>query len=296
MNRYVTFVILFMLASCFSSCSFYRLMTHKKAKGHDKTIVKAGVDTTKVAAAAPEIKTPIKDSTVATPDTSVTTRQLIEQLTPIWKNRLVYKTFSGKAKMHFTGPEDKQEFTAHIRLRKDSVMWINVTAALGGISVARILITPDSFFMINFLGKEVTRMALSNATKILPTKVDFSSLQNIVVGEPLRDGTITDARNFGGDWTIFVEDSSYLQRIVYNKSDSTMRTSQLRTRDPNGPQAMAEYGSYLITNNGKISTGRVLNIQNGNDMYSLDMNFSRIDFDQPLDFPFYIPENYTLKQ
>ncbi len=278
MNRYIQWALVFTWVFCFSSCSLYRMATHRNRKSGDKTVAKSSADSAHLAAAGARpadtlaananARTQIDSTRPGTPkDTTATvtadtaTRQLITQLTPIWEKRIAYNTFSGKAKMRFDGPDGKQEFTAHIRIRKDSVIWINVTAALGGISVARVLITPDSFFLLNYLEKEITREPLSYAIKILPTRVDFSSLQNLITGEPLRDGNIVSATDFGGSWTLQVEDSNYVQRIAYNKTDSTMRTGQLRTRKEGGPQAMSEYGDYMTTPNGRISTGRVVNIQ-----------------------------------
>ena len=74
-----------------------------------------------------------------------------------------------------------------------------------------------------------------------------------------------------------------------------MRSAQLHTRDPKGPLAMIEYGVYEIMDNQKVSTNRVLTIQNGADVYKLDMNFQRTDFDIPLDYPVSIPDSYTPK-
>jgi len=297
MNKYL-FGILLMISWGLTSCSFHRLVAGKKAKTYDWQAYLA--DTSKQAASAPRVMLPqpyVPDTVVVkAPDTVPVVNKLIETLTPIWKKRLVYQTFSGKAKVHFTGPEDKAEFTAHFRVRKDSIIWIAITGLGGMVPVARIYITPDSLIFVNQRENEVTRIPLSQAAKILPTKVDFSSMQSIIVGEPLRDGVITGASTFGGAWIIDVEDSSYIQRISYNIADSAMRTGQLRTRATNGPAAMIEYGGYVTTANGKVSTARVINIQKGNDVYSLDMNFLNVDFDRQLDFPVSVPENYTIKQ
>jgi len=287
--------MLFVTGSALSSCSFHRLVAGKKAKSYDWSQVTT--DTGHLAGPQPDILPNVDTPVNKAPDASTAVSRLIEELTPLWKARLAYTTFSGKAKVHFEGPDEKQEFTAHFRIRKDSVIWIAITGLGGMVPVARILITPDSFMLINQLQKEVTLLPLAKAAKILPAKVDFQSMQHLITGDPLQEGVITNASGlFGGGWSIEVEDSNYVQRIIYNKSDSTMRSAQLRTRDVNGPRAMTEYGGYMFIDDRRISTGRVINVQNGNDVYMIDMNFMKIDFDQPLDYPFSIPKNYTLKQ
>ena len=290
MNRYFLCAGMVFISMCLSSCSFHRRVAGKKARSIDSNTVQTLADTIHIAAAPTRdtLPGPANDSLIAE-------RKLIAELTPIWTRRIDYKTFSGKARIHFSGPDDSKEFTAHFRIRKDSVIWVNVTFA--GIPVARMFITRDSFFLLNSTQKEVTMLPLSQAAKILPTKVDFSSLQSLVTGEPLREGNITGATvaTLGGAWTLQIEDTAYVQRITYNRADSMMRTGQMRTRKPGGPQAITAYGDYETVNNRKISTSRTLNIQNGADVYSLDMNFTKVDFDEQLDYPFNIPKSYTVK-
>ena len=279
------------MASIFSSCSFMKVVKGKKQKDPDKKVVWTGADTSHVTTNV----TP-KDTLVQSATSVINVNPLIEQLKPVWNKRLAYKTFSGKAKMHFESPDNKLEFTGHFRVKRDSAIWINITAIGGVVQAARIFITPDSFYLINSQQGEVTILPLSEADKFLPAKVDFSSLQNLIIGEPIREGIITDAERMGDSIILRVEDSSYLQNIVFNNTDSTLRRGHLRTRKPNGPAAETEYNSYITLPNGKISTYRVINLSNRNDNYSLEMNFSKIEFDIPVDMPFRIPENYTIKR
>jgi hypothetical protein len=289
-------LVAFMICCVLSSCSFHRLALWKKNKSNGWDTLQPAPDTGRIIGPQPYVAAPARDTVKKAADSLAKVNRLIDQLTPLWKNRLAYNTFSGKARVRFEGPDTKQEFTAHFRIRRDSAIWIAITGMGGMVPVARILITKDSFMMINQLQKEVTLLPLEEAAKILPAKVDFSSMQSLVTGEPIRDGIITNASGSGSAWVIEVEDRDYIQRISYNKSDSSMHTAQLGTRDLTGPIAMTEYGSYMVIDNHKISTGRVINVQNGGDIYTIDLNFMKIDFDQPLDFPFSIPDNYTLRQ
>ncbi len=290
MNRIIPALILLIICGSLSSCSFQWHTTDRKAKryyGNSTDTARTAMHTI--------LPQPDYDTVAAMPmaDTAGMVKQLIKQLTPIWEARIDYKTFSGKAKIHFSGPDNDKVFTAHFRIRKDSVIWINVT--YDAIPVARLFITRDSFFLLNTIDQEVTRIPLSQAAKVLPTKVDFTSLQNLVTGEPLRKGTITNAVSLGDSLSIQVEDSSYIQHITFNKTDSTIRSGHLRTRESKGPQAITAYSNYEMVSNRKISTYRILNVQKENDVYILEMNFNKIDFDQELDYPFSIPKNYTVK-
>lgn len=284
MNKLVLGAILLVLASGLYSCSFLKLVAGKKPEVYVW-------NTTDSLAKADSISR--SDSLANVMDSVASYSKLIADVTPLWTNRLQYRTFSGKAKMHMEAPDEKQDFTAHFRLRKDSVIWINITA-LGGIPFARVLVTPDSFFMVNNYQKTAVCVPLSNMSKILPSRVDFSSLQNLILGEPLRDGEITAASNSDDKWVLHVEDSGYIQEVTYRKADSTMSFAQLLTHTPNGPKAITRYNKYEKADGRRMSTDRILNLQNGNDFYTLEMDFNRVKFDEDQDYPFSIPKNYEV--
>lgn len=220
---------------------------------------------------------------------------LMTALAPLLMNEIDYKTFSGKAKMHYASNDQKQEFVSHIRIHKDSVIWVNVTAAAGMVSVARIYITPDSILLLNHLQKEVHKLAITDANKLLPISVNFALVQNLLIGNLLKKGgTATDATDFGGTWTLSVEDTDMDQQIGFNKTDSTIRSLQMRTKD-DSVQGMVQYGGYENTNGRKFATERVLTISNSGEPHYLDMNFNKAEFDLPVELPFNIPKNYKLK-
>ena len=288
MNRYVLAVFVLILTCCLYSCSFRKLVAGKKPEVY----VWHNPDSN--ANVKPVTGVPVPDSMILAKNDSIAkAKKLADDLVPIWTTRLQYRTFSGKAKMHMEAPEDKQDFTAHIRIRKDSVIWINITA-FGGISFARVLVTRDSFFMLNHIQKTAVCVPLSKAARILPSRIDFSSLQNLIIGEPLRDGNIINAASAGNTWILHVEDTGYIQEITYDKADSTMSFAQLLTHMPNGPKTITRYNQYEIADGRRMSTGRILHLQNSNDFYTLEMNFTKVNFDENLEYPFSIPKNYII--
>ena len=221
-------------------------------------------------------------------------KQLVETLRPIWAQQMDFKTFNAKVKAHYEGPEDKQDFTANIRIEKDKVIWANITA-LGMVNVARIIITPDSFKLINFLEKKVKLMSLAEAKDMLPVPVDFQVIQNMLIGDVLqKDGEITDATHFGGSWSVRSEDENYIQQYSYNKSDTTMRSAQLSSKTDASTQGVIQLGNYTLVNGRKFSTSRAINMMSGGKNQYLDMNYNKVDFDEPVDFPFSIPKRYEV--
>jgi len=222
-------------------------------------------------------------------------KSLLENLLSLWQKEIPFNTFSGKAKMHYESSSAKQEFVAHIRISRDKIIWINVTAAMGAINVARVYITPDSIFFVNYLQREAQKLQIADAVKLLPVPADFKIMQNLIIGNVLNQlGNATDATDYGGTWTLQIEDVNMMQQLGYNKSDSTMGSMQIHTKD-NVLQGMINFGKYVLTNGRKFSTDRTININNAGEPHNIDMNFNKAEFDQQVDFPFSIPKNFKLK-
>ena len=277
-------VTLLIFVGCFQSCILGRKMTHKRAVA-DTTANKA-TDTAAVVLA------PLMPAPAANTDK----KRLIDSLMPIWQKHFAYNTFVGKAKMHYAGGDMDQEFTANFRVKKDSVIWIAVTALGGMLQIARAYITPDSLYLVNYIQKEAYRMPISQAAKLLPVPADFATLQNLIVGDVLDStGNITDAANIGDVWSIQVDSKNYTQQITYNKADSTMRSGLLRTQGADGVQANVQYSNYNITDDRHFAMDRNINIRHAGSLYVLEMSFVNANFNQPLEYPFSIPRNYTIK-
>jgi len=248
------------------------------------------VDTTAIAEAPAEEAFPA-------PELTPEKQELISALLPLKERSIAFTTFSGKAKMHYEGGGDKQDFVANIRMRKDSVIWVSVSALGGLVQVARAMITPDSIRLINYLQREVVAMPAADARKLLPADLDFETLQNLLIGNLPRNGGIpTDATDFGGTWSLQLEDRQYVQQVAYNKTDSTIRSSQVRTR-PELPQTalVMQFGNYETVGGQRFAAARALNIITNEGQYYLDMNFNGVAIDEPTDFPFIVPKKYTMK-
>ncbi|MEM9821084.1 MAG: DUF4292 domain-containing protein [Bacteroidota bacterium] len=90
---------------------------------------------------------------------------------------------SAKAKISFKDNSQSRKATANIRLRKDSVLWMNVKKL--GIEAARILITPDSIYIVDRIHKEYAIGDFSLVQQQYHLPANFDLLQNMILGNPL---------------------------------------------------------------------------------------------------------------
>ncbi len=278
MNKCVTGLLLGVLFFGISSCGVFKKKSRRNVKSTDSVVVVQPPNTN-----LPPVLSPEKIL-------------LAQSLLPLWNQEIAFSTFSGKAKMHYSGDETKQEFTAHFRIKKDNIIWISVTALGGIVQVARLYVTPDSFKLLNYLQREYTTMPLSEANKILPFPADFRMLQNLIVGNVIqKKGTPTDATDFGGTLALQMQDGDLMQLAKWNKADSTLRVLQLRIVQNNALDGNFMFGDYQTISGRKFADTRTVNIINDGTQHYLDMNFGNVDFDKKIDFPFSIPKNFDRK-
>ncbi|XZF14246.1 DUF4292 domain-containing protein [Chitinophagaceae bacterium MMS25-I14] len=295
MNKtFVRVMLVLICAGSLASCKIFRKTTHKKIFTDTTSVgrIPSTTDSSAVHVVADSTLNTGTPLAIMTPEKQA----LADSIQQVWQQKVSYTTFSGKAKMHYEGKGQSVEFMANIRMKKDSVIWVSITATVLSMQVARVYITPDSIKLVNYLQKEVMQMPFSDANKLLPASVDFASLQNLIAGNALHEGgKLTDITSFGGTWSVQLNDSQYIQQLTYNKADSTMRSSQMKTMQPASPQMMIQYGNYEQVHGQRFANSRSINIANGNDQYLIDMNFSNAVFDEPVDLPFSIPKKYTMK-
>lgn len=237
------------------------------------------------------------DKEIVIPDISDDKKELAKRVYPLWKSMLTFNTFKGKAKMHYEGMGQKQDFTANIRMTRDSAIWIQITAGMGIVNVARIMVTPDSIRMVNYLEKNYMLMPADDATKLLPATIDFEVLQDLLIGNVLsRDGVVADVTELPQFWNLQIVDSSMSQQLTYNKADSTLHTLQmLAINDKSNVAGRILYKDYEMVEAKKFATGRVVNINDNGRTHYLEMNFNNAEFDVPMSYPFSIPSSYELK-
>lgn len=78
----------------------------------------------------------------------------------------------------------KTSFKAHLRIRKDSAIWISITPLLG-IEMARVLITKDTVKLINRANKEYFIGDFEYLNKIFGAGLDYQMLEALLIGNSL---------------------------------------------------------------------------------------------------------------
>lgn len=295
MNKHLAAVILLFLLCSTSSCNLYRRISKspKAVPGADSALV---IEKRSTPVLFPDTMIVMEVDTALHARADTAMEALVRQWEPLWNVRAAYTTFSGKAKAQYDGAGESHELTVTFRLEKDKRLWVSVTALGGYIEVARALLTPDSAIIIDRFHKEVRYMALSGAGAALGlASVDFGSLQDILIGEPLRAGISLGHVELQSDTlSLAGTNGNISQQLRFLKGDSLLHWQWLMT---NAGTLEQLYDDYKQAGTRPFAYSRLLLLSKDNvrENARISLEFSKAAFDEPVEMSFQIPEKYERK-
>ncbi len=223
---------------------------------------------------------------------TVDSAELIKEVyNKVIKNKIDFNTFNAKVSVAYNDKDGGDEATAFIRVKKDSAIWLSLRGPLG-IEGFRVLITNDSVKVMNLLKKYVQYRNITFLQQMTGLPVDFSALQDIVVGNPVFiDSNINS----------YVTDSNHLQILMIGKlfkhlatiDNNGYKIVESRLDDINNVNRTCDiaYSGYDNSSGVAFSTERKISVTDESKL-DIDLNFKQYVFNQSVTFPFSISKNY----
>ncbi len=217
-----------------------------------------------------------------------------EKLKAVKSSQASFNTLSGKAKAALSIGSNSNDVTMNIRIKNNEAIWVSVTA-IAGLEVARALITPDSVRVINRLENEYIKKPFSYLYDFTNNKINFATLQSILVGNVISD-LLTESTEININGTQ-AELESNIESMMYKiLVDDKNKVVSLNLTDAAAAQSLfVSYGDFQAVSQQQISHSIVMKSQAKSKNISLDLKFSKIELDVPIDIPFRVPDRYTIK-
>lgn len=199
-----------------------------------------------------------------------------------------------------------QGFRIEVRMLPDSLIWVDLADPVLGIKVVRVLITPDSIFMINRIDREYFKGDISVLQERFGVEYGFRELQNALSGNLVFDLT--------RDFKMYLVPGYYLlssaDPSVLEEESDELRNEQILQAyiDPVHYKAMrqiqfdqAKGESYALhlrgfeMQDGGIFYPQIIELIFGKDgENNLRLAVKRVDKNDPdMGFPFNIPADYA---
>lgn len=217
----------------------------------------------------------------------------VENLNLLKSKNMAFKTLSlkGKAQLNING--DDNNVTVNIRMLKDKKIWMSVTA-IAGIEVARVLISPDSLLVLSRLQGVYLQKPFSYIHNFANKEVDFKLLQELLTGNASPDFLVEDAALSwqNGVWNLKATKNKLGFQILFN---TLLKAAETNLNDVQAAQAVkVVYGNYQKVENYLFPSGIQLNALSGMKKVSIALDFSKIESNVDLDFPFTVPKRFKV--
>ncbi|MEO9147670.1 MAG: DUF4292 domain-containing protein [Ginsengibacter sp.] len=244
---------------------------------------------------------PVKNITVKSGDSvhisGVNTEAALSLLKSFKKSRIDFRTFYAKAKVQYEDGNGKQpDFNAFIRLQKDSVLWVSISATFLGIEAFRLYITPHKIAILNKLNKTIEYHPFDYVETISHIPMTFSILQDIIMGNPVYVGdSIVSYRQTENHTMIGTVGAFFKNLLTVSIGDNHLERIKLDDIDLNQNRtASLLYSNYEKNNNLDFSTYREISVSEKSKV-DIGITFKQYEFNKELSFPFNVPRNYKTK-
>lgn len=268
MKRYLLFFVLIaFLASCRSTRTISKAVTKK--------------DTAVVIAVPVEVR---KD----------TQQMIAATLQEVKSNRINFETFSAKVGVDYEGTNGKgYGVNANIKMYRDSAIWISANAILG-IEAMRLLITKDSVKLMNKLEKVYTARSIGYLQEVTSLPLDLFTLQDMIVGNPVfLDSNIVRYTLGNGVIDIMSLGTYFKNLLTLDAENKALLHSKLDDANPlHNRTADLWYSDYETKKGALFATKRQIVVAEKGRL-EIKLDFKNYSFNEPVEFPFSIPKNYS---
>ncbi len=216
------------------------------------------------------------------------------KLAAMSNNQAKFSTLSGKAKAVLTIGNNSNDVTMNIRIKNNESIWVLVTA-LAGIEVARALITPDSVKVINRLENEYIKKPFSYLYEFTNEKINFATLQSVLVGNAITEFVTesTEVNINGTQAELKNKIGSMMYNLMLNDQNKVV---QANLSDAVSAQSLLmNYSDFQAISQQQVPHSIIMKSQAKSKKISLDLRFTKIELDVPVDIPFRVPDRYTIK-
>jgi Domain of unknown function (DUF4292) len=216
-----------------------------------------------------------------------------EQYNILQRKRIDFTTFSAKLDVDYRDVDGKKyNVNAHLRMYKDSVIWVSITAILG-IEGLRAYITQDSVKLLDKQNKVYIARSVSYLQEVTALPLDLSSLQQLLIGNPVFVYPNIVSYSRGPNTISLLSIGDFFKNLItMSEKEKLIQSSKLDDVDElRNRTCYITYDDYETKKGFPFSTNRTINVSEKNKL-DIGLNFKQYDFNETLSFPFSVPKNY----
>lgn len=203
--------------------------------------------------------------------------------------------------------KSKTELKGQIRIKKDSIIWISLSPALG-IEAARLVLTADSIKFINRLDKTFFIGDYKFILQQFGTTIDYDMVQALITGNDLEsyedenlrasvdnmEYKLSATHRYKAKKNLKQKDTPnvLVQNIWLNAETFKIVGINMKEYNDENKKLQARYSDFFEVGNQKVPGLIHFELQGGKKL-ELKIVFNKTELDTEQQFPFKIPENFT---
>jgi len=209
-----------------------------------------------------------------------------------YDNKLDFKTLYIKSSARYVDDKQSQNVTAEIKIEKDKQILISVRFL--GITMAKALITPTAVSYYEKINSTYYEGDFTSLSAWLGTELDYSKVQNLLVGEAfddLRKGKYTQSivENL-----IRLEDEKDgdLKKSFFLDGEKYLVQKEEISQPKENRMLQISYSDSKVFDQGTLPTNIQINAIQPKGKTDISLNYNNISFNEELSFPYSVPSGY----
>ncbi len=227
-------------------------------------------------------------------DTKLSKKYVLKKMA---ENDIDYDWFSGKVRVNYKGKDNAVSANMQIKVEKDKKIW--VSAQKFGFEGIRVLIEEDSIHILDRLKRTYTVSDFSYIQKELNLPANIQAVQDFIVGNSLKltkDATYK-VKEEALQILLIAIDNNF--RATYSIDNTNFNLRSLTVEDLSMDRKIIanQFDYEPIENKGDFAFSRDFELKIGTESEAtVQMSFSRVEFDEEQSMDFRVPSSYKVNR
>lgn len=209
-----------------------------------------------------------------------------------YANKSEFTTLYIKSNVKYRDEKQSQNLTAEIKIKKDEQILVSIRFL--GITMAKASITPTSVSYYEKLNSTYFEGDFSTLSKWLGTDLDYSKVQNILIGQAMDDLTKGKYQDSVVDQSYRLEDVSknnIVKQFFFGK-DSFLLNKQMVSQTIENRMIEVSYSDYKKYDAISIPSDISINAEQDKGKTEISLEYNTITINEELNFPYSVPNDY----
>jgi len=209
-----------------------------------------------------------------------------------YKNKLNFKTLYIKSSVSYRDPNQSQNVTAEIKIKKDEIILVSIRIL--GITMAKALITPEKVQYYEKLNSNYFDGNYSALSKLLGTDLDFQKVQNLLLGNAF-DNLKTGSYNFTLEenrYKLETVSNSGISKTFYLSGNNYLIDKEEISQPALERMLQVIYPARKSAEEFNLPTGIAIEANQKSEKTTININYNSIIFNEELSFPYSVPNSY----